>query len=441
MHTEVCEKQRKKQRKVFDSSKQRTLVDANGDSMGPPPSSPMKKSVTQRGKPQNSSNQEDKDKSRTRKSNWREEHEEFIRTVRQARGEKVDTQPNATIDEAAGRKRIPVGYVECPFCERKFSKAAAERHIPWCKEQKARIPRTPNANASKDMTQTLNRKNKAKSRYAQGIPVKRSEVYDGKPDYDYQSSRGSEVGDGNDPVHNIKTTRANGVGNPIGLHQRNVPAAVNRRTNQRNRSPVRREAASKVKARLKMDEQANKHPKTPVMKFKEKFPNHVRSSLDSITSKFLQNSENPADILRKPDHSAGPMLPKTVPGVRTRGISPMRYDGKQLSLESEDLLRMKAQINNMYPTSKSESRLNFIDRLLGQSNGDISSISSQLPLSKSKSQENVSRKGREESTSTEEKDLPRFCHQCGTKYPGTASKFCHECGEKRLKTGGVFLAN
>lgn len=31
-------------------------------------------------------------------------------------------------------------------------------------------------------------------------------------------------------------------------------------------------------------------------------------------------------------------------------------------------------------------------------------------------------------------ELPRFCHQCGTKYPNTLAKFCYECGRKRFGT-------
>ncbi|OTF76692.1 hypothetical protein BLA29_011358 [Euroglyphus maynei] len=29
---------------------------------------------------------------------------------------------------------------------------------------------------------------------------------------------------------------------------------------------------------------------------------------------------------------------------------------------------------------------------------------------------------------------PRFCHQCGTKYPNVMAKFCYECGSRRYET-------
>lgn len=36
--------------------------------------------------------------------------------------------------------------------------------------------------------------------------------------------------------------------------------------------------------------------------------------------------------------------------------------------------------------------------------------------------------------------LPKFCHQCGTKYPTTIAKYCYECGSRRLGSVGPFLA-
>lgn len=402
-HIEICERQRRKQRKVFDSSKQRAVIDAKGNPIAP--SSPIK-SV------QSKNNSKAKD-SMTSKSNWRDQHEEFIRTVRQARGVKVSNQSDSNREDDGGRRRIPPGYVECPTCDRKFSKGAGERHIPWCKEQKARIPRNGN-NGIPIKTNPQPRNNKAKSQYAQ-VP--------------------STVKRHND-LNTSKNLESTDKSNPNGLNRGIRKPVV------RYRSPVRKEAMSKVKARLKMEEQVNKqHPKTPVMKFKEKFPNHVRSTLDSITSKFLQEKENREEILKKPDNFSGPMIPKTVPGVRTRGLSPIRYDGKKLSLETEDLLRMKAQISEMYPV-KSEGKLNFIDKLLNYDNGEgsnnSSGIHSPASITKSKFQENIKKKNE---TNGGDSDLPRFCHQCGTKYPGNGSKFCHECGAKRLKSGGAFLAN
>jgi len=34
-----------------------------------------------------------------------------------------------------------VDYVQCDYCGRRFNEAAAQRHIPWCKEKNERIPK------------------------------------------------------------------------------------------------------------------------------------------------------------------------------------------------------------------------------------------------------------------------------------------------------------
>lgn len=39
-------------------------------------------------------------------------------------------------------------YVQCPHCSRRFNEHAAERHIPFCKEQKSRLSNTLSAKAS-----------------------------------------------------------------------------------------------------------------------------------------------------------------------------------------------------------------------------------------------------------------------------------------------------
>jgi len=70
---------------------------------------------------------------------WRQKHEEFIESLHYAR--KV-----ATVQAKGGnianlppppRSQNP-DYVPCPYCERRFNKDVAERHIPRCKETKAR---------------------------------------------------------------------------------------------------------------------------------------------------------------------------------------------------------------------------------------------------------------------------------------------------------------
>nr|XP_027238120.1 translation initiation factor IF-2-like isoform X2 [Penaeus vannamei] len=63
-----------------------------------------------------------KDLQQPKKADWRKKHEDFIATVRAAKGIKgYEAPPMDTSD-----------YVQCPHCGRKFSEGAAERHIPKC---------------------------------------------------------------------------------------------------------------------------------------------------------------------------------------------------------------------------------------------------------------------------------------------------------------------
>jgi hypothetical protein len=74
----------------------------------------------------------------SKKSDWRKKHEEFIRTIRAAKeyqahvakgGNPADLPPPPPSDYT--------DYIQCPYCNRKFSEGAAERHIPKCKNIKS----------------------------------------------------------------------------------------------------------------------------------------------------------------------------------------------------------------------------------------------------------------------------------------------------------------
>lgn len=71
---------------------------------------------------------------KVRKNNWRHKHEEFIKTIRNARkvqqhlakgGNIRDLpQPTPSTDDP--------DFIRCPSCNRTFNDAAAARHIPRC---------------------------------------------------------------------------------------------------------------------------------------------------------------------------------------------------------------------------------------------------------------------------------------------------------------------
>jgi len=77
------------------------------------------------------------------KADWRAKHDEFLRTVRAARGEKVDDPPGTTNGEN-GAPRVPVGYIVCDYCGRNFFVESGRSAHTVVSEQKARIPRSAN---------------------------------------------------------------------------------------------------------------------------------------------------------------------------------------------------------------------------------------------------------------------------------------------------------
>lgn len=79
-----------------------------------------------------------------RRNNWRQKHEIFIQTLRQARqvqqvlskgGKVSDLPPLPPIENP--------DYVACPYCRRRFAPQVAERHVPKCKSIKSRPPSPP----------------------------------------------------------------------------------------------------------------------------------------------------------------------------------------------------------------------------------------------------------------------------------------------------------
>uniref|UniRef100_A0A8B9BLV5 Zinc finger C2HC-type containing 1C n=1 Tax=Anser brachyrhynchus TaxID=132585 RepID=A0A8B9BLV5_9AVES len=119
-HTSICSKSQGSKRKVFDSSKARARGTDCSDCV----------SLLQNKPP--------------RRNNWRQKHEVFIQTLRQARqvqqvlskgGKASDVPPLPPIENP--------DYVACPYCRRRFAPQVAERHVPKCKTIKSRPPSPP----------------------------------------------------------------------------------------------------------------------------------------------------------------------------------------------------------------------------------------------------------------------------------------------------------
>ncbi|XP_062370665.1 zinc finger C2HC domain-containing protein 1A [Cinclus cinclus] len=113
-HGPICQKTSSKKRKTFDSSRQR----AEGTDI--PTVKPLKPRPEPPKKP----------------SNWRRKHEEFIATIRAAKG--LNLKDGGKLPPPPPPSYDP-DYIQCPYCQRRFNENAADRHINFCKEQAARI--------------------------------------------------------------------------------------------------------------------------------------------------------------------------------------------------------------------------------------------------------------------------------------------------------------
>ncbi|NXW82352.1 ZC21C protein, partial [Alopecoenas beccarii] len=121
-HRSICSKSQGSKRKVFDSSRAR----ARGTDLEQ--YQQWKSSERPQTKP-------------PRRNNWRQKHEVFIQTLRQAR------QVQQVLSKGGKVSDLPLlppienpDYVACPYCRRRFAPQAAERHIPKCKTMNNRPP-------------------------------------------------------------------------------------------------------------------------------------------------------------------------------------------------------------------------------------------------------------------------------------------------------------
>ncbi|OXA60064.1 serine/arginine repetitive matrix protein 1 isoform X2 [Folsomia candida] len=124
-HESICKKVTTRKRKVFDPTKMR---------MQGTEAEPYIRIVSAKPKiaPKAAAAQGKK------KVDWRKKHEDFIATIRAAK------EYQAHVSKGGNPNDLPPpppsdtsDYIKCPHCARSFSEAAAERHIPKCKNIKS----------------------------------------------------------------------------------------------------------------------------------------------------------------------------------------------------------------------------------------------------------------------------------------------------------------
>lgn len=139
-HEKICNSTKK--RKVFNSSKQRTEG--------------LEKVKTQTPSVQ---------KTPKKKADWRRQHEEFVKTIRAARGVTNALKTGGELPPPP-EPTINPDYIQCPHCERRFNESAAERHMNFCKEQKTRLPKA----SSDSKFSQKSEKQKIRTQYRPPLP-------------------------------------------------------------------------------------------------------------------------------------------------------------------------------------------------------------------------------------------------------------------------------
>lgn len=158
-HITICQKLKEKKRKTFDAAKQRaenldkinqgvpTQINVSASKPALPPKGEAVRNAKKKAVPvkmATAPNGTAKESSKSKKANWKVQHEEFIRTIRAARGAEVPPKDDDDGEEDDGgkggsrSKSLPRGMVECPSCGRRFNERAADRHIAWCSQKTAK---------------------------------------------------------------------------------------------------------------------------------------------------------------------------------------------------------------------------------------------------------------------------------------------------------------
>ncbi|TKR82697.1 hypothetical protein L596_016384 [Steinernema carpocapsae] len=75
------------------------------------------------------------------KTSWREKHSNFITAVSSSKQVEYALKSGAPLPPPP-KTSVPSDYVQCEYCGRNFNQNAAERHIPFCKEQQSRNRRS-----------------------------------------------------------------------------------------------------------------------------------------------------------------------------------------------------------------------------------------------------------------------------------------------------------
>lgn len=285
------------------------------------------------------------------------------------------------------QKVVRPGYEQCPWCERHFNQKAAERHISWCQEQKNRLPKTPPS------TEALERL-KARVKYQAPLPRKRN-----TNDTNNRLVKSAESVRESSYFRTHSSPPIASRDPPILRHSLPQSKQSNLKLHKKIRTssdPSLFDTNGNTFCMPDMKQYETDLKSKKVVKFKEMFP--------------VYNKERNKNLSM---------------------LAALRLRLSELSTSDDFLDDLVLSPEQEPPPKKGNSKIHSLLSSLaakeswtsdGEPQGSTSSSSDgSLP--------SISRSG-----STEHR-LPRFCYNCGTKYPIVSAKYCCECGAQRFILG------
>ncbi|XP_031327329.1 zinc finger C2HC domain-containing protein 1A-like isoform X3 [Photinus pyralis] len=426
-HKKVCERNATKQRKIFDSQKQRV----EGTEFAPFNQSHVKKTVT--GTPYAAD--------AFKRAKWKEKHLELVKTIRAARGVGMTNKHSAS---STSLSHDAPGTERCPSCDRQFGPRAYDRHVEWCKDHVTYVHRSP--------AQVLLAKERLEARIKYRVPAPKSKRAVVKEKY----SPG--LGSRTESFSSIKSTSCTYLDNThkvqktkpvVNLKKSNEPsvynqgdsAEINKRTERANRKnledhvdPINSKNAPTSEVRkpapFKKSLSVQEPPK-PKSNFKDDLQVEVlkkprkSTELPSVDfakgddlfdvddvmleefKKFEENYLKDKDKQRRKKERELHEVSTNVDNGGGSPVSKINIDSAYNSLNRNNP-KVRAKPNSLSPLEYNRPQTSPI-----ASPTSSSSDTTSMPL---ESQQRVS----------------KFCHECGTRYPIITAKFCVECGVKRL---------
>lgn len=386
-HKSICEKTSRK-RPVFDSSKQRKIDNAEKKFASKTKTFKMKKNPSP---------------NPIKSSNWRQKHEEFMRTVKAAReattaikeGKKLPPPPPAAINP---------DYIQCPHCFRRFNETASERHILFCAEQSKRLsnkkpvsisnqaamrasarqkyrPPLLHTNKKKVSVTPSSRAANARSKpFSERSGITRNDLQPKTPDWD------SSV---DNMTYSNELRSKTGLRPSSGYNTAKTNKRISSQISMQSSKPLVRKVAGKNNSSSIGNATSAKIAKHP--------PHHDLSS-DSSEGDQEKN------------YRASAYQARSTNRYQLMNNSKNAFLSENGARPAYRPMDKKSVINDLNSSNYSKSTKN--------ENDFYHWLGNEKSASATNNKSNV---------------LPsKFCHECGSMYPISHAKFCCECGMKRI---------